>query len=210
LRTVWLTRHGNREDFVDAAWPDTADRPDDPDLSADGLLQARELAARLALESIAHLFSSPYLRTIHTAHFCAARLGLPIKIEDGIGEWLDPAKFTAQPVLLSRRELACRFPVDATYRPIYEPVFPEPEAVLLTRCRLVIETLLARTRGSLLLVGHGASCKAMIYALLGHRRQLRIPLCSLTQLVEEHSTWRMRLHGDTSFLSSGDVYGERF
>ena len=209
-RTVWIARHGNREDFVDADWPETAERPDDPGLSADGLLQAEELAERLAGEPIDHLFSSPYLRAAHTARFYAVRKGLPIKLEDGIGEWLDPAKFNRQPVLLSRRELSRRFPVDGMYRPIYEPVFPEDRTILLARCRTVISILLSRTRGNLLLVGHGAPGKAFIHALLGQRLHLQMPLASLTQLVAENGTWHLRLSGDTSFLSSGAVYGERF
>ncbi|MEJ2032548.1 MAG: histidine phosphatase family protein [Deltaproteobacteria bacterium] len=209
-RTILITRHGNREDFVDASWPDRAARPDDPDLSPDGRRQAGELADRLAGEPIDHLFSSPYLRAIHTAQLCAAGKNLPIKIEDGLGEFLEPAKFTAQPVLLSRKELARRFSIDPSYRSIYEPEFPESKPVLLARCRTVIETILARTSGNLLLVGHGASCKALIYTLLGRQLKLKVPLCSLTQLVEENGAWHLRLNGDTSFLSGGAVYGERF
>lgn len=207
---VFITRHGNRQDFVDASWTDTAARPDDPDLSPDGLRQAMELAGRLGREPIVHLFSSPYLRAVHTASLCAARHHLPIKVEDGIGEFLEVAKFTAQPMLLSRAELARSFPIDPAYRPIYEPTFPESKQVLLSRCRAVIEALLARTRGNLLLVGHGASCKALIYALLGRQFKLEVPLCSLTQLVKENDGWRLQLNGDTSFLSGGAVYGERF
>ena len=47
-QTLWLTRHGNRLDFVDAGWYLTAKRPYDPPLSAEGRSQAKALAQRLA------------------------------------------------------------------------------------------------------------------------------------------------------------------
>ena len=46
-RSVWIARHGNRIDFVDKTWRDSAALPDDPHLSPDGAIQARQLARRL-------------------------------------------------------------------------------------------------------------------------------------------------------------------
>lgn len=185
-------------------------RPDDPDLSQDGIQQSRELAQRLQPEPIEHLFSSPYLRTMHTAAFCARQKGLAIRMEDGIGEWLDPAKFSEPPRLLSRSELARRFPVQEDHQAIYKPVFPESAETLLIRCRLVINQILASTSGNLLLVGHGASCKALVFALLRETFRLHMPLCSLTELVKQNGSWRLRMNGDTSFLSSGPLHADRF
>jgi broad specificity phosphatase PhoE len=199
-RIVWITRHGSRADD-DRQWRQTAERPDDPDLSPAGIGQARKLADRLAGEPMDHLFSSPYLRTMHTAHFCGQIAKLPINIEDGIGEWLDPAKFTATPLLLPRRELARRFRVNEWYQPIHYPLYPEGPEMLYSRCRLVINRILAATSGNLLLVGHSASCKAIIFSLLGRRLRLEIPECSLTQLVQKEKSWHLRLKADTSFLS---------
>jgi broad specificity phosphatase PhoE len=208
-RMIWITRHGNRQDD-DQQWRRTAERPDDPDLSAAGIRQARELARPLAGLPIDHLFSSPYLRTMHTAHFCALAINLPINIEDGIGEWLDPAKFSAMPRLLPRRELARRFRVNERYQPIHRPVYPEGPEMLYSRCRLVINKILAATSGNLLLVGHSASCKAVIFSLLGRQLPLEIPVCSLTQLEQKQDSWHLRLTADISFLSEqGSVNSEK-
>jgi hypothetical protein len=37
---VWIARHGNRLDFVNPEWFNTAERPYDPPLSEDGIEQA--------------------------------------------------------------------------------------------------------------------------------------------------------------------------
>ena len=49
-QTIWLCRHGNRIDFVDPSW-----KGDDPHLSADGIIQAKETGLRLKGEGIEHL-----------------------------------------------------------------------------------------------------------------------------------------------------------
>ena len=79
MRTVWLVRHGNRQDFVDRSWRETAARPHDPPLSADGREQARETGRFLAGEPIDHLFASPFLRAVETAARRAAgeRIAIP-------------------------------------------------------------------------------------------------------------------------------------
>ncbi|MBV8884961.1 MAG: histidine phosphatase family protein, partial [Chroococcidiopsidaceae cyanobacterium CP_BM_RX_35] len=66
-QTVWLARHGNRIDFVNPEWFKTAERRYDPHLSDDGVVQAQQLAQRLKGEGIAHIFASPFLRTVQTA-----------------------------------------------------------------------------------------------------------------------------------------------
>ncbi len=65
---VWIARHGNRLDFVNPDWFNTAPRRYDPPLSEDGFIQAKELANRLKLESLKHIFVSPFLRAIKTAY----------------------------------------------------------------------------------------------------------------------------------------------
>jgi broad specificity phosphatase PhoE len=56
-KTVWIARHGNRIDFVNPAWFDTAERPYDPHLSEDGQIQAQQLANRLVGEGITQIIS---------------------------------------------------------------------------------------------------------------------------------------------------------
>jgi hypothetical protein len=39
IGAIYVTRHGEREDFKNKQWRETAERPHDPPLSADGLTQ---------------------------------------------------------------------------------------------------------------------------------------------------------------------------
>jgi len=87
-RAVWIVRHGDRLDFADPTWRHTATRPDDPSLAPTGIAQSQALGRQLRRERIAHLFSSPFLRTVETAHLVAAALDLRIKVEPGFSEWL--------------------------------------------------------------------------------------------------------------------------
>ncbi|HEY9706683.1 MAG TPA: histidine phosphatase family protein, partial [Oculatellaceae cyanobacterium] len=96
-QTVWIARHGNRLDFVNPEWFNTAERPYDPPLSEDGLIQAKQLGQRLVGEGIIHIFASPFLRTVQTANQVADALDLPIKLEFGLCEWLNPAWMKTDP-----------------------------------------------------------------------------------------------------------------
>lgn len=86
-QTVWIARHGNRLDFINPEWFNTATRRYDPPLSEDGLIQAAELGQRLKSENIKHLFASPFLRTIQTANEVAQIMNLEMKLEAGLSEW---------------------------------------------------------------------------------------------------------------------------
>ena len=86
---VWIARHANRLDFVNPEWFNTAERRYDPPLSDDGIEQAKLLAKRLKGVGIRHIFASPFLRTVQTAHAVSETIGVPVKVEAGLSEWLN-------------------------------------------------------------------------------------------------------------------------
>ena len=201
-KTIWIARHGNREDFVDFNWIKTADRPFDPGLSADGIQQAQELAQRLALEPIAHIFASPFLRTVQTAHYVAEVLNLPIKIESGAAECLSFPFCAIKPELLPLEMLAQRFPrIDLNYRDRVPVCYPETLAVAKKRAGDTIKRLIEEFPGNLLIISHGASLVNMTRKLVGDRAKIRSSLCGLIKLVGSGEQWQMELNGDTSHLS---------
>ncbi|PIO58843.1 phosphoglycerate mutase family protein, partial [Teladorsagia circumcincta] len=61
-RILWFVRHGERVDNVDKAWKKTAERWDDPPLSARGHQQAREVGVALQNEPIDYVICSPFTR----------------------------------------------------------------------------------------------------------------------------------------------------
>lgn len=59
----------------------------DPELSEDGLAQARHLADYLGVEPIHAIYASPMRRAVQTAAPLAARLGLQVTIVDDVAEY---------------------------------------------------------------------------------------------------------------------------
>ncbi len=203
LQTVWIARHGNRLDFVRPEWFQTAVRRYDPPLSTDGLLQAQQLAARLKSTKIAHIFSSPFLRTIQTANEVAIALDLSLKIEAGLSEWLNPDWITGMPETHPKEELAAKYPcIDWTYTSRFLPQYPETEGIMLQRTAATARKLVQEYSSDILLVGHGASVVGTARGLVGSNPTINASLCCLVQLVGSPGNWKMKLNGDTSHLGN--------
>ena len=199
-RTLWLARHGNREDFVDDNWRDTAERPDDPGLSPDGLEQAEQLAERLKNIPIDTIFASPYLRTVQTAQTIAEKLDKRVFLEPGLGEKLSETYFSGEPEILSRERLAEDFPnVELGHEPLLHPVFPEDDEANVSRMGEAAELIVEKYEGTLLFVGHGATVSGVVQALTGDKGDAA-PLCSLTKLVKEGEHWQLAFSNDVSHL----------
>ncbi len=202
-QTIWIARHGNRLDFVNLEWFNTAVRPYDPPLSEDGILQAKQLGERLVGEGIVHIFASPFLRTVQTANEVANILELPIKLESGLSEWLNPAWMPSDPEQLPLEVLQERFPrIDRSYTSRIVAHYPETNEMVLQRTAQTIQRLTAEFSDDILLVGHGASVVGCTQGLLGGTPQVNASFCCLVKLVRQEQGWVMELNGDTSHLSN--------
>jgi broad specificity phosphatase PhoE len=207
-RVIWIARHASRLDFADPEWAKRSPRPHDPPLSPAGGGQARALARRLEREPIAHLFSSPFLRCIETARSVAARLGLAIKIEPGLSEWLNREWFPSFPDVLPLAELICRAPeIDASYAPRGEARYGESGEEALSRSGRVARRLASEFAGDLLFVGHGASVLGAATGLLEEAGSSEAtealpepPYACLIKLVDQGDGWQLELRGDTAHL----------
>ena len=203
--TVWIARHGNRLDFVNPEWFNTAERRYDPPLSEDGLIQARELGHRLKAENIAHIFASPFLRTIQTANEVAHILNLPIKLEAGLGEWHNPDWMSETPEIHPPEFLAARYPsIDWDYQSIVTPQYPESEEEVNRRTSTTVQKLVAKFSEEILIVGHGASVWGGTRGLVPDCPTFKISLCCLVKIVSNDNNWQLELAGDTSHLSSSE------
>ena len=201
-QTVWIARHGNRLDFVNPEWFNTAERPYDPPLSEDGLVQAKQLGQRLVGEGIIHIFASPFLRTVQTATQIADALDLPIKLESGLSEWLNPAWMKSTPEKLPLELLQEQFPrIDLSYTSRVIAQYPETSEIVLERTGETARRLTAEFSEDLLFVGHGASVVGTARALVGGTPEINATLCCLVKLVRQEQKWVMELNGDTSHLS---------
>jgi broad specificity phosphatase PhoE len=97
-KNIYFARHGERIDWIDQTWRDTAERRLDSPLSPYGVQQAHELGVYVARlqPRITHIYASPFLRTIQTALQVANQLNknvsstseiTKIRVEPGFGEY---------------------------------------------------------------------------------------------------------------------------
>jgi broad specificity phosphatase PhoE len=202
---VWIARHANRLDFVNPDWFLTAERRYDPPLSDDGMVQAQQLAKRLKRENISHIFASPFLRTVQTASAVAELLNLPIKLETGLSEWLNPVWMTEEPERLSTPALAELFPrIDTSYTSRIAAKYPETHEKVRERSGQTARCLATEFfPEDILLVAHGASVLGGAMGLVGDiaKTEVKASLCSLVKVVREEPEWLLELTGDTSHLT---------
>lgn len=202
-QTVWIARHGNRLDFVNPEWFNTAIRRYDPPLSDDGLTQAAELGQRLKSENISHILASPFLRTIQTANEVAKVLNLPIKLEAGLGEWYNAAWMSEAPETHPPDFLAQKYPsIDWSYQSSVHPQFPETQEEVNLRTATTVVQLVAMFTTDILIVGHGASVFGATKSLVPDAPDFDVALCCLTKIVQKpDQSWNLEFYGDTSHLS---------
>ncbi|MEO3704100.1 histidine phosphatase family protein [Trichormus azollae] len=203
---IWIARHANRLDFVNPDWFMTAEKPYDPPLSDDGIVQAQKLAERLKSERISQIFASPFLRTVQTANVVAEVLDLPIKLETGLSEWLNPEWMSEEPEKLSTMALAALFPrIDNGYTSHIAVQYPETHEKVRQRSGQTARCLAAECwPDDILLVAHGASVLGAAMGLVGDiaKTEVKATLCSLVKVVRQESEWLLELKGDISHLTT--------
>ncbi|NIK78707.1 broad specificity phosphatase PhoE [Paenibacillus castaneae] len=161
---IFILRHGIRLDIDDKTyWRHYLKRRDDVPLSHRGITQAQETGEFLKNENVSHIFCSPFFRTLQTAHIVAEKLDLPIHIEYGFIEMLNPDWFATSPELVSLEEASEIFPrVNSEYRSYVQPQYPETdyEGAVLHRVKEALDQIIERYDGTILIVGHGASTES--------------------------------------------------
>lgn len=206
MRTLWMARHGNRYDFADPNWADTADRPHDPGLAPDGVEQSRKLGERLKDAPVDRIIASPFLRTVQTAHHVAEVTEHDVYLEPGLSEWRNPDWYATAPTLLPARRLQDLFPcVRLGHDACRAAAYPETKADALARIGDAGRCLVDRYPGeTLFLVGHGITVQGVLEGFLGTIPNDGCPLASLTKLVRDDQGWRLAFRNDVEHLG-GDA-----
>lgn len=195
--TVWVTRHGVRQDFVDPDWRKTAHRVYDTPLAKTGFQQAFETGLRLQEENIAAIYASPFLRTVQTAHTIAEVLDLKVYIENGICEALKPEWFENSPDFLPSHILQRDYPtIDISYQTLLKPAYPEPnDPITFERCKKVGQSILANADSPILFVGHGASVEGLVRGLTSVTKGFDCRTCALNKVSYIDGKWRLDYAG---------------
>jgi ribonuclease H / adenosylcobalamin/alpha-ribazole phosphatase len=158
-----LLRHGVTEYSLSGRFAGRSDL----DLTADGIEQAQRAAERIAeLGEVAAIYSSPLLRTRHTAELVAQRLGTPVTVEDGLietdfGNW---DGYTLEEVRQKWPAELDRWLAD----PAVSPPAGESLEVTTRRVQQARNRILRRQAGrTVLLVSHVWPIKALVRLALG-------------------------------------------
>lgn len=184
---VYIARHGERIDHVDDLWKHTAKNPYDAYLTKTGLAQARALGKHLRGKQVSHIFASPFYRTVQTANQVAEEIGVVMKIEPGLGEYLNEEWFDHAPGLRSIEELKSEFPlIDTSYVPQFFPQYPESRDQVIVRTTAVARLLAQKFSGRIVLIAHGMTCEFTARGLTFADARPYISYCSLqTCFLEE-------------------------
>ncbi|MDS0292563.1 histidine phosphatase family protein [Halogeometricum luteum] len=207
---VLVLRHGERRESVEKNRRETAERVHDPGLTDRGRRQADRAAERLRKADVGEIYASPFLRAVQTAAPVADAVGVPVRVEPGLGEHLDPERFDAHPELLGRAERVERFPrTDTDHRPLLEPTFPEDAADAERRIGETARRILdSADADRVLFVGHRATVDGVAHGLVGSAEGVEAPPCGVTEFArdggengEERGTdWRVERSGDAAHL----------
>lgn len=198
-----LVRHGETEWNVAHRYQGHQDSP----LTALGIWQAGQTAARLARESVAAIYASDLPRTLATAEPIAAAHGLPVALAPAIREASFGAYegFTHAELVERHGELVRRWWTDPL---ALAPPGGETLLELQARVAVFLHTVADRHAGeTVIVVGHGGSVRAAVIEVLGmdarRFRSLRMDNASLTIIESGDGFEVLRLFNDTSHLVAG-------
>src|SRR5690606_35847590 len=148
----------------------------------------------------------PFLRALQTAAPIATTLGVPLRVEPGMGEWLNGEWFDQVPTLFPSAAVDWHCEqLDRDYRSPATIRCPETWADMLPRTAQTIRRL-SESGQSFVAVGHGASVVGMIAALRGVEAEYDAPappVAGVSRFVRTGQAWRMNLFADTAHLDGG-------
>lgn len=184
MSRIYVVRHGMRIDHEDRSWGKEAPRPFDPPLSPTGLEQAWQTGLYLKKFEITAVYASPLLRTIQTAAEIVKTLDLPINVEGGLTEWLNPKWYDFSEGMLKLPHLLADYPrLNLAYRSLVRPRYPEnDEAICRERYGFVARQLAEESTGDILLITHGAGVSNIVQALTGSREGANDKTCAVNVL----------------------------
>jgi probable phosphoglycerate mutase len=199
MAEIILVRHGETEWNVGEIFRGRIDI----DLNETGKKQAELLGEYLSELKIEAIYSSPLKRALNTARAIARHHNLEVQITNGLND-LDFGQWQG----LSRQEVRDK------YQEAYAEWLNHPERVRLpggetlgevrARAIKVVNEVITKHTGMVVLVSHRVVNKVLICALLGlddsHFWNIRLDTCGITTFTYENGRFVLARHNDTSFL----------
>jgi broad specificity phosphatase PhoE len=201
MTEIILARHGETEWNVQQVFRGRIDI----ELNETGLRQAELLAQYLSGVNIDAVYSSPLKRALNTAEVIAGYHKLEVKIAPGLIDF-DFGKWQGLP----HQEVKRR------YKKLYAQWLENPHLVQMPdgesldevreRALRVVDEVVAKHKGTIVLVSHRVVNKVLICALLGldnsHFWNIRQDTCGMTTFACENGRFILIKHNDTSYLTA--------
>lgn len=193
MSSLFVIRHGLRLDHEDSSWKKEASRPFDSPLSTNGEAQARATGDYLKPEALEAIYASPLLRTIQTGHAIAEAVDLPLQIEPGLVEWLNPSWYDFSAGWIDPQQLQGKYPrLQLDSEGLVTPQYPENEKeTVQARVEYVARQLAARHQRPIALITHGICVQSIVERLSGGRDQANGSTCAIHFLKRQGSGWRL-------------------
>jgi len=199
MTEVILARHGETEWNIGEVFRGRLDI----ELNQTGIKQAKLLAEYLSNLKIDAIYSSPLKRALATAEIIATYYKLNVEIAPGLIDF-DYGKWQGLP----HQE------VKDKYKKLYAEWINSPEKVKILggeslndvrkRATGVVDNVIAKYEGTVILVSHRVVNKVLICALLGldnsHFWNIRLDTCGITTFIYENERFILTKHNDTSYL----------
>ena len=196
---IILARHGETEWNVGEVFRGRID----VELNETGIKQAELLAEYLSDSKIGAIYSSPLKRALKTAEIIAGYHKLDVEIAPGLIDF-DYGKWQG----LSHQE------VKDKYKELYAEWVNSPDKVKMPageslndvrkRAIDVVDRVIAKYEGTVILVSHRVVNKILICALLGldnsHFWNIRQDTCGITTFIYENERFILTEHNNTSYL----------
>ena len=199
MTQIILVRHGETEWNIEEIFRGRIDI----ELNETGIKQAKLLAEYLSDLKIDTIYSSPLKRALKTAEIIAGYHKFDVEITPGLidfnyGEWQG---LPHQEVKDKYKELYAEW----TKNP-HRVKIPAGESLNDVRERAmgVVDDVIAKYEGTVVLVSHRVVNKVLICALLGldnsHFWNIRQDTCGITTFTYENERFILTKHNDTSYL----------
>ena len=199
MTEIILVRHGETEWNVAEVFRGRIDI----ELNKTGIKQAGLLAEYLSDLKLDAIYSSPLKRALTTAEIIASYHKLDVEITPGLidfdyGEWQG---LPHQEVKDKYKELYAQW-----IRNPHQVKIPAGESLDEVRKRAtgVVDNIIAKYQGTVVLVSHRVVNKVLICALLGldnsHFWNIRQDTCGITTFIYENERFILTKHNNTSYL----------
>ncbi len=199
MTEIILARHGETEWNVSEVFRGRIDI----ELNQTGMKQAELLAEYLTDLKLDAIYSSPLKRALTTAEIIASYHKLDVEITPGLidfdyGEWQG---LPHQEVKDKYKELYAQW-----IKNPHQVKIPAGESLNDVRKRAigVIDNVIAKYKGTVVLVSHRVVNKVLICALLGldnsHFWNIRQDTCGITTFIYENERFILTKHNNTSYL----------